>query len=129
MPWREITIERAVARSCEFVGMKTGDYSGYCVKCSAYDSEKARALKLAITILAMSTAAFGQVRPSPVVTKAQTDFDKVDAAPIPSLSDTMACVQSSAAASAAVRPEERYLYQYRKGYCELFGATVNGAAE
>src|SRR4051812_27419143 len=74
-------------------------------------------------------AAFGQPRPSPIVVKASADFDKVDASPIPNLADTMACVQSNAAALAAVKPEERYLYQYRKGYCSLFGATLTNASE
>jgi tetratricopeptide (TPR) repeat protein len=64
-----------------------------------------------------------------VLTKAALDLDKVDAAPVPTLPDTLTCVQSNAAAAAAVRPEERYLYQYRKGYCELFAATINGSSD
>ena len=86
-------------------------------------------MRLSITILAMSMAAFGQVRPPAAVVKAGADFDKVDAAPVPILANTMACVQSNAAAAAAVRADERYLYQYREGYCELFGAILNGASE
>lgn len=61
--------------------------------------------------------------------KAELDFDKVDAAPVPKLADLMGCVQSNAAAVASARPDERYLYQYRKGYCELFAATINGASD
>jgi len=82
---------------------------------------------LALCIAAM--AAFGQSRPSPIVTKAGADFDKVDAAPIPNIQDAMSCVQSNAAAVAAVRPDERYLYQFRKGYCELFGAVLTGTSD
>ena len=41
----------------------------------------------------------------------------------------MSCVQSNAAAVAAVRTEERYLFQFRKGYCELFGAVVTGTSD
>jgi tetratricopeptide (TPR) repeat protein len=68
--------------------------------------------------------AIGQ-KPSPAIaSKAQLDFEKVDAAPIPTLADTMSCMQSNAAALAAARVEERYLAYYRKGYCELFGALV-----
>ena len=81
----------------------------------------------ALCIAAM--AAFGQSRTSPIVTKAGLDFDKVDAAPIPTIQDAMSCVQSNAAAVAAVRTEERYLFQFRKGYCELFGAVVTGTSD
>jgi hypothetical protein len=41
----------------------------------------------------------------------------------------MTCVQSNAAALAVVRPEERYLFHYRKGYCELFGAVLTSNSD
>jgi len=82
-----------------------------------------------VTLLVVGTAALGQNRPSPLVSKASLDFDKVDSAPIPTVSDTMRCVQSNAAAVPVVRPEERYLFNYRKGYCELFGAVLIGNSE
>jgi tetratricopeptide (TPR) repeat protein len=61
--------------------------------------------------------------------KAKFDFDKVDAAPIPDMASTEACVQSSAAAIPVTRAEERYLLYYRKGYCELFRALIDGASD
>src|SRR5260221_5024708 len=74
--------------------------------------------------LALGAVALGQ-KPSPAIaSKASLDFEKVEAAAIPSLPDTMACVQSNAAAVASARFEERYLPYYRKGYCELFSALV-----
>ena len=81
------------------------------------------------TLLVAGTAALGQNRPSPLVSKASLDFDKVDATPIPAVADTMRCVQSNAAAIPVVRPEERYLLHYRKGYCELFGEVLIGNSE
>src|SRR5262245_4922672 len=80
---------------------------------------------LIVALLALTGAvALGQ-KPSPgIASKASLDFEKVDAAPIPSLADTMACVQSNAAAVASARIEERYVPYYRKGYCELFGEMV-----
>ena len=73
--------------------------------------------------------AFGQ-KPSPTLaSKAQLDFEKVDAAPRPIVADTMSCMQSNAAALAAARVEERYILYYRKGYCELFGALVTKDSE
>jgi tetratricopeptide (TPR) repeat protein len=90
---------------------------------------EALALKLPIASLILCLAAFGQIRPSPIVLKAEADFDKVDAAPMPRIQDTLSCVQSSAAALASVRPEEQYLFQYRKGYCELFGAILNSSSD
>src|SRR5262245_21837789 len=41
----------------------------------------------------------------------------------------MTCVQSQAAALPVTRVEERYLIDYRKGYCELFGAILTGNSE
>jgi hypothetical protein len=86
-------------------------------------------LKPTLVLLALSLAALGQNRLSPVVAKAVQDFERVDAAPLPKIEDTMSCVQSQAAALPAVRPEERFLYQYRKGYCELLGAAVTSNSE
>ncbi len=67
--------------------------------------------------------------PSAVVAKAQADFEKVDSEAIPTIVSTLACAQSNAAALPVVRPEERYLIYYRKGYCELFGAVPSGASD
>lgn len=72
-------------------------------------------------LLAVDT--FGQA-PSPAA-RAKADFEKVDSAPIPSVRDSLGCVQSHAALLAVTRPEEQYVVHYRKGYCELFAAIVS----
>ena len=63
-------------------------------------------MKPTLVLLALSLPALGQNRLSPVVTRAVQDFERVDAAPLPKIEDTMSCVQSQAAALPAVRPEE-----------------------
>jgi len=57
--------------------------------------------------------------------RAKAAFDKVDSARLPALQDTMQCMQAHAALLPLVRPEERYLVHYRRGYCALFGAAVS----
>jgi tetratricopeptide (TPR) repeat protein len=71
----------------------------------------------------------GHAQPLSQRLQAKADFDKVDAAPIPDIVSTQACVQSNAAALLVTRAEERYLVYYRKGYCELFRALIDGAAD
>jgi tetratricopeptide (TPR) repeat protein len=58
--------------------------------------------------------------------KAQSDFDRVQLAPIPSLADTASCVQSQAAVLPVTAPEDLALFEFRKGLCALAGATVTG---
>lgn len=64
-----------------------------------------------------------------VISRARLDFEKVDSEPIPNVVDTTSCAQSNAAAIAVARPEDRYVFYYRKGYCELFAAVVTGSSE
>ena len=71
----------------------------------------------------------GHAQPLSLRVKAQGDFDKVDASPIPDLASTQACVQSNEAAIPATRADERYLLYYRKGYCELFRGLIDGASD
>ena len=59
--------------------------------------------------------------------RAQTDFDRVEIGYKPSLPETMACVQSEAMVLPVTRPVELSLIYYRKGYCELIGATITGS--
>ena len=73
--------------------------------------------------------ASGHAQPLSDRLKAKADFDKVDAAPIPDIISTQACVQSTGAALLVTRADERYLLYYRKGYCELFRALVDGASD
>jgi tetratricopeptide (TPR) repeat protein len=57
--------------------------------------------------------------------RAQSDFDRVELSSQPQIQETNACVQSQVAAIAvAPRAELASLY-FRKGYCELIGATLN----
>jgi tetratricopeptide (TPR) repeat protein len=67
--------------------------------------------------------------PKDLAARAKADFEKVDAEPIPTVADTVACAQSNAIALSVARPEERYLLYYRKGYCELFSALPTGASD
>ena len=62
-----------------------------------------------------------------VALKAQSTFDKVEMAPLPSLADTGACVQSQAALISVSLPEEMALVHFRKGFCTLAGAAITGA--
>jgi tetratricopeptide (TPR) repeat protein len=88
-------------------------------------------LKLpAILVLALAVTGLAPGQsPALSAAKAKADFEKVDSEPIPTIVSTLACVQSNAAALPLVRPDERYLVYYRKGYCELFGALPTGASE
>src|SRR4029077_7984356 len=71
----------------------------------------------------------GHAQPASLRVKAQSDFEKVDGAPIPDITSTQACVQSSTGVLLATRADERYLIYYRKGYCELFRALIAGASD
>ncbi|HTM52257.1 MAG TPA: hypothetical protein VL285_26355, partial [Bryobacteraceae bacterium] len=91
-------------------------------------------MKLPTTLAAIAfslagATAFGQPQAAAILARAQADFLKVDSEPVPGLQSTMSCLQSNAAAVAVARAEDRYLWQYRKGYCGLFGALVNGSSE
>ena len=89
-------------------------------------------MKSLATILVVAFTAAGTCpgqSPSIYAAKAKADFEKVDAEPIPAVADALACAQSNAAALPVLRPDERYLAYYRKGYCELFAALPSGAAE
>jgi tetratricopeptide (TPR) repeat protein len=56
--------------------------------------------------------------------RAQTDFDRVEISAIPTLPDTLACVQSQAMMLPVTRPMELSLIYYRKGYCELINGSL-----
>ena len=73
------------------------------------------------TIMAHRTPSFAS--------RARLDFERVDAQPRPTITDTNSCAQSNAAALPIARPEERYIFFYRKGYCELFSAVLTGSSE
>jgi tetratricopeptide (TPR) repeat protein len=85
----------------------------------------------AIAVVALLAAGCvpGHAQPLSLRAKAKLDFDKVDAEPIPDMASTEACVQSNGAAIPVTHAEERYQLYYRKGYCELFRALVDGASD
>ena len=56
--------------------------------------------------------------------RAQADFDRVDTAAVPRLPETMACIQSQAAALPVTRTIEVPLIHYRRGFCRLLGAAT-----
>lgn len=57
--------------------------------------------------------------------RAQSDFDRVEVSGQPQIQETNACVQSQVAAIAVAPPAELSPLYFRKGYCELIGATLN----
>ena len=56
--------------------------------------------------------------------KAESEFDRVELAPLPSLSDTGLCVQSQAAMLPVSAPTDGALLYFRRGYCTLAGAAL-----
>ncbi len=56
--------------------------------------------------------------------EAQSQFDRVAAAPLPSLPQTEACRQSQAALLSVAPPEEAPLLSFRKGYCGIESAVL-----
>ena len=58
--------------------------------------------------------------------EAQTQFDRVAAAPAPALPQTESCRQAQAALLPLAPPEETPLIYFRKGYCGLETATLTG---
>ena len=62
--------------------------------------------------------------------RARADFERVESAAAPLLSDAMACVQSQAAILPLATPDELPRIHYRKGYCTLLeGALKQDASE
>jgi tetratricopeptide (TPR) repeat protein len=64
-----------------------------------------------------------------LLSRAQSDFDRVELSGSPQLRDAAECVQSQAALLAVAPKTETSLLRFRKGYCTLAGATVTGSAE
>lgn len=56
--------------------------------------------------------------------RAQSDFDRVEAAAFPDLKDTMRCTQSQAVMLPVALPVDQPVLRFRKGWCELMGATL-----
>lgn len=75
-----------------------------------------------------ATAAWAGDAAVALALKAQTDFDRVELAPLPRLEDTMRCTQSQAEALPVARPADLPVAYYRKGYCELLEGDNRAAA-
>ena len=60
--------------------------------------------------------------------KAQTDFERVQLAPVPELRDASACIQSQAALLPVASRTEVPLVHFHKGYCALMAATITHSA-
>src|SRR5436305_15029242 len=58
--------------------------------------------------------------------KAQTDFDRVFLVSTPTLPDTNTCIQTQASMAPIATPEDLPIVHFRKGYCTLAAATING---
>jgi tetratricopeptide (TPR) repeat protein len=78
------------------------------------------------TILAVTSVFAADEARLALELKAQTDFERVFLAPAPVLHDTNACIQTQASMAAVATPEELPLVHFRKGYCTLAEATING---
>ncbi|HEY2016431.1 MAG TPA: tetratricopeptide repeat protein [Bryobacteraceae bacterium] len=59
-----------------------------------------------------------------LILKAQSEFERVELAPVPELRDTISCTQTQAAVLPLAPPEEQSMVRYRKGFCTLAGAVI-----
>ena len=56
--------------------------------------------------------------------RAQSDFDRVEASAFPDVREAMRCEQSQAVMLPLALPAEAPVLRFRKGWCELMGATL-----
>src|SRR6266567_2064952 len=88
---------------------------------------KTRAMRPILLLLLTSVCGFAaDENLLALALRAQTDFDRVEISALPSLPDTLACVQSQAMVLPVTRPAEMSLIYYRKGYCEVINGTLTG---
>lgn len=59
-----------------------------------------------------------------VLSRAVSDYERVDLSSRPNLKDAIACIQSQAALLPASRPDQQYLAHFRKGVCELVAGRL-----
>ena len=64
-----------------------------------------------------------------LVSRAVSDYERVNLAPRPELKDAIACVQSQAALLPITKPEQQYLVHFRKGLCELVAGRLRNSAK
>lgn len=79
---------------------------------------------LLLTLAAALLAQAADERQLALALQAQTEFDRVELAPVPRLPDASACEQSQAALLPVAARAEVPLIHYRKGYCALVAAAL-----
>jgi tetratricopeptide (TPR) repeat protein len=62
-----------------------------------------------------------------LVSRAVSDYERVNLAPRPELKDAIACVQSQAALLPITKPEQQHLVHSRKGVCELVAGRLRSS--
>jgi hypothetical protein len=77
-------------------------------------------------VLAVSAGWGAEPETLALLARAQAAFERVETQASPDLQDTARCTQSQAELLPVVRPAEAPLVRFRKGYCELLGASVSG---
>jgi tetratricopeptide (TPR) repeat protein len=77
-----------------------------------------------IIVLSMTPLAAADEQRLALESKAQTDFERVQKAPVPQLRDTITCIQSQAALLPVASRDGLAAIHYRKGYCTLAGARI-----
>jgi tetratricopeptide (TPR) repeat protein len=83
-----------------------------------------------VLLIASGTALFaGSSEQLALALRAQSDFERVEMAAAPRVADTVACIQSQAAAFPVAAPDDLSLLHFRKGYCTLIGATITRNAK
>ncbi|HXS93111.1 MAG TPA: BTAD domain-containing putative transcriptional regulator [Candidatus Limnocylindrales bacterium] len=88
-----------------------------------------KAMRVLLLTLATTLAlAAADERQLALALQAQTEFDRVELAPVPRLQDAGACEQSQAALLPVASKAEVPLIHYRKGYCTLVSASLTGVA-
>jgi tetratricopeptide (TPR) repeat protein len=81
-----------------------------------------------LTLLAAGIAAAADEQQLALELRAQADFERVQSAAKPDLTDTTRCIQSEAAVLSIAAASEQPLHHYRKGYCAMAGSDYAGAA-
>jgi tetratricopeptide (TPR) repeat protein len=64
-----------------------------------------------------------------LVSRAVSDYERVNLAPRPELKGAIACVQSQAALLPITKPDQQYLVHFRKGMCELAAGRLRNSSK
>lgn len=79
-----------------------------------------------LALFLVSSGSAADERQRALAVRAQTDFERVELAAAPRVSDAVTCVQAQAALLPVATAQETPVVHYRKGYCALAGATLTG---